>query len=40
MNVDEVISALSLEPLPGEGRFYRETYRSPVSLPGGDDPLL
>ncbi len=28
MNVEEIIKHLGLEPLPGEGGFYRETYRS------------
>ena len=28
MNVEKIIEYLGLEPLPGEGGFYRETYRS------------
>ncbi len=33
MTADEVIQMLGLSPLPGEGGFYAETYRSSESLP-------
>lgn len=32
MNPQEIIQKLGLEPLPGEGGFYRETYRSPEKV--------
>jgi predicted cupin superfamily sugar epimerase len=32
-NADEIIRLLHLEPLPREGGWYRETYRSPLQLP-------
>lgn len=35
---EEVIQLLGLEPLPGEGGFYAETYRSPHPLPGAALP--
>jgi uncharacterized protein len=31
-SAEEVIQSLGLVPLPGEGGFFRETYRSPISL--------
>lgn len=31
----EIIALLKLEPLPGEGGFFRQTYASAVVLPGG-----
>lgn len=33
MNRDDIIRALDLKPLPGEGGFYKETYRGSSSLP-------
>jgi len=37
MTAQDVLQLLGLEPLPGEGGFYRETYRSAVRVlgPGG-----
>jgi predicted cupin superfamily sugar epimerase len=35
LSVEEVISLLELKPLPLEGGFYRETYRSTLRLPTG-----
>ena len=35
MTSEEVIELLGLEPLPEEGGFYRETFRSPRRLPAG-----
>lgn len=32
---EELITALQLQPLPVEGGYYRETYRSPDRLPAG-----
>ncbi len=32
---EELIAALDLKPLPVEGGYYRETYRSEVRLPDG-----
>jgi predicted cupin superfamily sugar epimerase len=32
MNAQALITRLGLEPLPGEGGFYRETYRSPERI--------
>ncbi len=37
MNVDTIIEALGLTPHP-EGGYYRETYRSDLSLPAGSLP--
>lgn len=34
MTAQDVLQLLGLEPLPGEGGFYRETYRSAVRVPG------
>jgi len=31
---EDLIAALRLQPLPLEGGYYRETYRSPAALPG------
>jgi uncharacterized protein len=31
----EIIALLQLEPLPNEGGFFRQTYASAVTLPGG-----
>jgi uncharacterized protein len=33
MTAEELIEALGLRPLPVEGGWYRETYRSPLTLP-------
>lgn len=33
MNANDVIRILDLKPLPGEGGFFRETYRSHLKLP-------
>ncbi len=35
LTADELIELLGLEPLPKEGGFYRETFRSPRRLPAG-----
>ncbi len=35
---DQLIAALGLRPLPREGGYYRETYRSPDRLPAGTLP--
>ncbi len=35
LTADELIERLGLEPLPEEGGFYRETFRSPRRLPAG-----
>jgi predicted cupin superfamily sugar epimerase len=35
MTADELIAALDLRPLPREGGYYRETYRSADVLPAG-----
>ncbi len=36
MTVDDLVAHLQLEPLPGEGGYYRETYRSHTRHgPGG-----
>ncbi|MEN0109998.1 MAG: cupin domain-containing protein [Planctomycetota bacterium] len=35
MSADELIALLGLEPLPEEGGYYRETFRSPRRLPEG-----
>jgi predicted cupin superfamily sugar epimerase len=32
-SAEEIIRQLSLEPLPGEGGFYRETYRAAEKIP-------
>jgi predicted cupin superfamily sugar epimerase len=32
---EQLIAALGLKPLPREGGLYRETYRSPLTLPTG-----
>lgn len=34
MRADEVIARLGLEPLPGEGGWFRQTWVSPASKPG------
>jgi len=34
MTATDLITALDLRPLPGEGGYYRETYRSAASIPG------
>ena len=40
MTADEIVNLLKLEPLPGEGGWFRETYRAGVvpssALPGHD----
>jgi hypothetical protein len=33
LTADQVIEALQLKPLPGEGGYYAETYRSPQMIP-------
>lgn len=33
LSAEEIIRQLSLKPLPGEGGFYRETYRSVEKIP-------
>ena len=38
MTADELIAALDLRPLPLEGGYYRETYRSADLLPAGALP--
>lgn len=38
MTAADVIRALSLVPLPGEGGFFRETYRSRLRLPSATLP--
>src|SRR5439155_13584464 len=35
MTANEIIELLQLQPLPLEGGYYRETYRSAQRLPGG-----
>ena len=30
---DKIIVALGLQPLPGEGGYFKETYRSPIQVP-------
>lgn len=35
LTAEELIERLGLEPLPKEGGFYRETFRSPRRLPAG-----
>ena len=35
MTADEVIRRLALVPLPREGGYFRETYRSALAVPGG-----
>jgi hypothetical protein len=35
MTGKDVIEALDLKPLPGEGGYYRETWRAAASLPSG-----
>jgi len=35
LNVDELKRLLKLEPLPGEGGFFAETYRARESLAAG-----
>lgn len=38
LSAEEVIRLLDLAPLPGEGGFYRETFRSTTNLPEGALP--
>ena len=38
MTADDLIAALDLRPLPLEGGYYRETYRSADLLPAGTLP--
>jgi len=38
MQASKLISALQLKPLPGEGGWYRETYRSPERIAAGALP--
>jgi predicted cupin superfamily sugar epimerase len=40
LSVHELIAALHLQPLPMEGGYYRETYRSPDRLPATALPEL
>jgi predicted cupin superfamily sugar epimerase len=35
LTADQLLAALDLKPLPHEGGYYRETYRSDDSLPAG-----
>jgi uncharacterized protein len=35
LKAEDVIAALQLQPLPLEGGYFRETYRSPDQLPAG-----
>jgi predicted cupin superfamily sugar epimerase len=38
LTAEEVIQLLDLKPLPQEGGFYRETYRSPAQMPASALP--
>jgi len=38
LTADEIVELLRLEPLPGEGGRYRQTYRSDETLPAGALP--
>lgn len=38
LSADDIIEKLNLKPLPLEGGYYRETYRSAEKLPGGAWP--
>jgi uncharacterized protein len=38
LSVEQIIDLLGLQPLPGEGGFYVETYRSAEVIPGGALP--
>jgi uncharacterized protein len=38
LRAEDLIRILSLVPLPGEGGWYRETYRSPLLLPASGLP--
>ncbi len=37
-SAEAIIAALQLAPLPGEGGYYRETYRSELEIPPADLP--
>jgi len=39
MTADEIRDLLQLVPLPGEGGYYRETYRANAQLPGSTKSL-
>ncbi len=38
MEISQIISKLGLVPLPGEGGYFRETYKSSVVIPGSSLP--
>jgi len=38
MEIPQIIAKLRLIPLPGEGGYFRETYRSPEVIPGSSLP--
>jgi predicted cupin superfamily sugar epimerase len=38
LTADEVIALLRLEPLPGEGGYFRETYKSDTTIPAAALP--
>lgn len=38
INIEQLIQHLRLEPLPGEGGLYRQTYRSPEDIPSAGLP--
>ncbi len=38
INIEQLIYHLRLEPLPGEGGLYRQTYRSPEDIPSAGLP--
>ncbi len=40
MTAEELIEQLALEPLPGEGGYYRETYRSGINISCSDLPEI
>jgi len=38
MEISQIISELGLLPLPGEGGYYKETFKSPISISGNSVP--
>src|SRR5262245_31788927 len=40
MTADQVIKTLDLQPLPGEGGYFRETYRSSQRIPESANALI
>lgn len=40
MTAEDIIELLALEPLPGEGGYYRETYRSGIVIPPSELPAV